>query len=156
MIKLIKKIFNYFFKFEFIRFGFVGFWNTVIDFGILNTLIFLFSKNDGIYFLIFRGIALIIATAFSFFFNKHFTFKNKDKHTFIQGTKFYVITASLIILSNLVFSHFFLNFFNAHLYLEIFNISPDLLNKNLAAFCGLVLTIIARYFLFKYFVFKKK
>lgn len=156
MINLIKKIFNFFFKFEFIRFGFIGFWNTVIDFSILNFLIFLFQTDNDIYFLIFRGIALIIATTFSFFANKYFTFKNTDKHSFVQGTKFYLITAALVILSNVFFSHFFLNLFNNYLYLEIFNISPDLLNKNLAAFCGLVLTIIARYFLFKYFVFKKK
>jgi putative flippase GtrA len=37
---LIKKILNYFLKFEFIRFGIVGFFNTVIDYGMMNLLMF--------------------------------------------------------------------------------------------------------------------
>ena len=47
MKKQIKKIFNYFLNFEFIRFGIVGVLNTLVDFGLLNILMFSFKVNSG-------------------------------------------------------------------------------------------------------------
>lgn len=70
-----------------IRFALVGGLNTVIDFGILFTLTFLgLDKIVSNYFS--TGIALI----FSFFANKHYTFKHKDGNARKQFVLFLVIT----------------------------------------------------------------
>lgn len=70
MIKLIKNIFNYFIKFEFIRFGIIGVLNTVVDFGLLNILMFSTHINNGTSFLIIRTFAFICAVLVSFPLNK--------------------------------------------------------------------------------------
>ncbi len=78
-------IFASFFKkkllviYQFAKFGLVGALNTFIDFGILNGLILLTSIAGGFYYSIFKGISFLFAAVNSYFWNKHWTFKKKDK-----------------------------------------------------------------------------
>jgi putative flippase GtrA len=62
-------IINYFLKFEFIRFGIVGFLNTVIDYSLMNILMFMFEVYQGAPFIIIKIFSIIMAIIFSYYAN---------------------------------------------------------------------------------------
>jgi len=81
--------------FEFVRFGIIGVLNTGIDFGvywILTRQIPLFSDRPYIY--IANAISFVVATIFSFFANKTWTFKARTGNTSAQAIKFFGVTTS--------------------------------------------------------------
>jgi len=53
------------------------------------------------HYLIANNIATIIAWIYSYFLNKHFVFKNKEKKHIENGSKFIALQASLLALTNL-------------------------------------------------------
>ena len=63
---------------QFIRFFCVGLLNTGIDFAVLDLLIYLTGKSNGIYFPIFKSTSFIIAVTNSYFMNKRWTFRSSD------------------------------------------------------------------------------
>jgi putative flippase GtrA len=88
---------------QIIKFGTIGFLNTVIDFSIYIMLtrnsIFLMK-----YFLIAHIISFIIANIFSFIMNKNITFKSNNEDIIKKYINFVSITAiSLIISSSILF-----------------------------------------------------
>lgn len=70
-----------------IRFAIVGCLNTIIDFGVLFILVGL-----GVPIIVGNFISTSSALIFSFFANKKFTFRNKEKMSKKQLTYFLVIT----------------------------------------------------------------
>lgn len=56
------------------RFALVGAFNTFIDLGILNFFIWTSGIAVGIFYSVFKGIAFLVATINSYFFNKYWTF----------------------------------------------------------------------------------
>lgn len=67
--QLLMSIINYFLKFEFIRFGIVGFLNTVIDYSLMNILMFMFEVYQGVPFVIIKIFSIIVAIIFSYYAN---------------------------------------------------------------------------------------
>lgn len=69
LAQLLTKIITYFLNFEFIRFGLVGFFNTVIDYGLMNLLMFTFKTNSGNGFLTIKIFSIGVAIIFSYYAN---------------------------------------------------------------------------------------
>ena len=56
------------------RFALVGAFNTFVDLGILNLLIWISGVATGPLYPVFKGIAFLVATVNSYFWNKYWTF----------------------------------------------------------------------------------
>ncbi len=135
-VELITKILNYFFKFEFIRFGFVGFLNTVIDYVLMNILMFMFHVNQGVGFVFIKIFSITLAVVFSYYMNLFFTFKLKKGNT-KQLIKFILLSGITIIVNVLIASYLVDNInlpINKYLW------------ANIASFAGAIIAIAMRYF----------
>ncbi len=135
--------------YQFAKFGLVGALNTFIDFGILNGLILLTSIAGGFYYSVFKGISFLFAAVNSYFWNKHWTFKKKDK-IFASGefAKFLAVT----------FVGFLLNVGAATLVVN--TIGPqygigDKLWANIGAFIAVFVGLTWNFVGSKFIVFKK-
>jgi putative flippase GtrA len=102
MIKLIKNIIRYFLRFEFIRFGIVGVLNTIVDFGLLNILMFATKTNTGTGFIIIRTSAFICAVLVSFPLNKDWTFKDSNEEKRFKFFKFFIVTLVTLVINNIL------------------------------------------------------
>jgi len=76
------------------KFVLVGAFNTFIDLGVLNILIWISGVASGAWYSVFKGISFLIAVTNSYFWNKHWTFE-KRKEAFVPGefSKFLAVTA---------------------------------------------------------------
>ena len=134
--------------FQFAKFGAVGAFNTFVDWGILNTLIFITGIAGGTGFALFKGISFIVATLSAYFWNKYWTFQSKDKTNSSEITKF--ITVSVI--------GFFINVGLASIIIYLFSsttlVTPEQL-ANIAAATATAVSLFWNFFGYKLFVFKK-
>ena len=118
MKKQIKKIFNYFLNFEFIRFGIVGVLNTLVDFGLLNILMFSFKINSGSWFIVLRSFTFMVGVLVSFSLNKNWTFKSNNEEQKKKFIKFIVVAFITLLINNVITGYLILfNFLNLNLYL---------------------------------------
>lgn len=69
-------------KTQFLRFGVVGIVNTLIDFGILNALVFLLEVRGGMALLCCNAISFICANLNSYFANRTWTFAGNRAASF--------------------------------------------------------------------------
>lgn len=83
MIKLVKKLFSY----QPIRFLFVGGLNTMVGYGLYALFLYI-----GVNYLIANTLSTIIGIFHSYFWNRYFTFKSKNK-AFKEITKFVSVYA---------------------------------------------------------------
>lgn len=135
---------------EFIKFFFVGIFNTVIDFTVLNALIVLFGVGaHGEFYVILKSISFLVAVANSYFFNKYWVFRNGgDPHT---KESFFFFTVSFIgFLLNVSISYFAFLSINS-----IYTISPHLA-ANIGAIAGTGVVVLWNFIGYKFFVFSKK
>ena len=71
----------------------VGISNTLIDWGILNLLIFISGIAAGFYYSVFKGLSFVVAVINSYFWNKFWTFrKEKAERTGKEILQFLVIS----------------------------------------------------------------
>ena len=75
---------------QFIRFGLVGFVNTVVDLAVLNLLIVLtHTGRTGAMFALFKTIAFVCAVLNSYFMNRAWTFQRvPTKSSVLEGSQF--------------------------------------------------------------------
>lgn len=80
---------------QFSKFVVVGLLNTGIDFAILNALTILTGITQGASMILLNTISFTAATTNSYFLNKHWTFRDKEKNS--EEKKFFqFIAVSLI------------------------------------------------------------
>ena len=130
-----------------IRFSFVGVFNTLLDLGILNLLIYLFNVVTPLAFSICKGISFSLAIINSYFMNKYFTFIKKEK----SRKEFYsfVLVSIIGLFINMVVSSFLF---------YLIGLSPQPISihviATLAAIIGAIFSMIINYIGYSYFVFK--
>ena len=135
-----KQNLNYFSKFII-----AGILNTLLDWGILNTLLILTGKQEAIFYTLFKFISFLFAALNSFLLNKYWVFKAQDEK--FQILKFSVITVFGIILNNLAAT------------LVTFKLCPLILSEfyycsNLGAFAGTLVSLIWNFLGYRFFAFK--
>ena len=82
----------------------VGILNSSIDFAVLNLLMFLFAKTSGSFMLGFKFLSFTAGATNSYFWNKFWTFEEKDKAHSSQFVKFYsVALGGLLIHASTIF-----------------------------------------------------
>jgi len=75
----------------------IGSANFAVDFGVLNLLIFLTGIASGWLFTLFKSISFMVAVTNSFFWNKLWAFKKKDKNVKESGKEFMQFLAVSVI-----------------------------------------------------------
>ena len=132
---------------KFVRFSLVGIFNTLLDLGILNLLIYLFNVVDPFAFSICKGISFFLAAMNSYYMNKYFTFAKKQK----SKKEFYLfILVSIISL--------FINMFISSLFFYLLGLYPQIISihmiATISAIIGAMFSTIINYISYSYFVFK--
>ena len=91
---------------QFIKFSLIGGLNTIIDFSVLNFLMWLTKIYQGSLILLFNTISFTIAVINSYLWNKYWTFQEKGRKGIpVQFLKFLTISIiGVAINSSIVFS----------------------------------------------------
>ena len=135
--------------FQLSKFVVVGVLNTLVDFGVLNLLIAIFSVATGIGYAIFKSISFIVAVANSFAWNKYWTFESHKKTDYYEVLSFLAVSVV----------GFFINVISASV---VVNFVPILFGlssvvwANVGALTGTILAFTWNFLGYKLFVFKDK
>lgn len=133
---------------QFSKFVLIGLLNTGIDFGVLNLLMRLFSVYEGSSIIPIKAIAFFIANINSYFCNKYWTFKQKQKEHISQEYSKFLIVSGVALGIHLAIIYSITTF-----------IPPILIGEKLwANFANLVaigLSLIWNFIGYKFIVFKK-
>ncbi len=76
---------------QIVKFGIVGGLNTMVDLGILNTLIWFTGLASGTPFVIFKTLSFSVAVTSSYFWNKYWTFNSYSERSANEFTKFILV-----------------------------------------------------------------
>lgn len=132
------------------KFGSVGILNTMVDWGVLNLLLFLTGVTSGVLYSVFKGISFLVALLNSYGWNKFWTF-SEQKQTKKIGREFLQFTVVSVI-------GFVINVGTASLVVNYLGrpeaISPELW-ANLGALAGTILGMTWNFLGYKLIVFKK-
>lgn len=129
-----------------VRFGAVGILNTLIDFAVLNLLLKLVAGSEGGPLLLCNATAFLVASLNSYFFNRKWTFQQKDRATLRQFLTFFALTAGGLLVNTLT------------LYLLVAAFVPpassaSLLVVNVAKAAATVASLVWNYLAYRYVVF---
>jgi putative flippase GtrA len=148
------------------KFVLVGALNTLIDWGVLNLLLFLANIASGPFYSVFKGISFIVAVTNSYFWNKFWTFKKaapavlpsgERKSTGKEVLQYFVISIIGFTL-NVAIASLIVNVWGPHFNIFGLNWAPDLAAKRWGTFGALVGTLtglVWNFLGYKLIVFKK-
>ncbi len=142
--------------FQFVKCASVGVLNTLVDFAVLNILMWATGIYSGKYIGILIGISFCFAVTNSFIWNKKWTFKNKSINA--KDLQRQIITFIIISLGGLAIKTYSASFVinNVHI-VPLFNISETLWVKlwaNVGNASAVLLTMIWNFVGYKLVVFK--
>ncbi len=130
------------------KFVAVGGLNTLLDLGILNTLIFLSGIAAGWWYSIFKGISFIAAVINSYFWNKNWTFGVSDSANIKEFSQFMAV--SLV--------GFAINVGAASLLVNFIG-SPESISPerwaNIGALSATIISLVWNFIGYKFIVFKR-
>lgn len=133
--------------YQFTKFAAVGTLNTLINLGILNTLIAFTGVAEGYKYSLFVLVGFLFATTNSFFWNKLWTFGDTSGVQAKQTVAFYVLTA-VGALINVGVASVIVNGIGHP------NISPQIW-ANVGGLAGVAASFLWNFLGYKFFVFKK-
>jgi len=128
---------------EFFRFVFVGVLNTVLDFGVLNALLFLTGKQELVFYSLFKTISFSVVVIFSFFMNRSFVFKKQGDF------KVFLIVSIAAALLNVSSAALAVKFCGTYLGQNLF-----IFCANFGVFFGILIAFVPNFFGYKLLVFK--
>jgi putative flippase GtrA len=142
------------------RFIAVGVFNTIVDFSILNILVFSFGFNK----ILANSISVTVAMTLSYLLNKSVVFKYEKGHQVGKIAKFIVVTAfGLFVLQNGIIYLLVHKFaFPGNLAITIIHdigltgLSHSFISLNIAKALATAVTLIWNYFMYRYVVFVDK
>jgi dolichol-phosphate mannosyltransferase len=85
---------------QFVRFCIVGSLNAVIDFGVLNLLLWLYPTTTTWKILGYNSVAVLLAATNSFFWNKYWTFQKRSPITFQEVYRFIVVASGTMLMND--------------------------------------------------------
>jgi putative flippase GtrA len=85
---------------QFLRFCIVGTLNSVIDFGVLNLLLWLYPTTSTGKTLGYNSLAVLLASTNSFFWNKYWTFQLRSPITFQEIYRFIVVASGTTLMND--------------------------------------------------------
>jgi putative flippase GtrA len=134
---------------EIIKFAFIGGLNTVIDFAVLNALIFLFGVGEkGQFYVIFKAISFLVAVANSYLFNKRWVFTEDTKTSKVLEKFLFFIVSGIGFLLNVSISTGVFTFVTYK-----FSVGHNFA-ANIGALCGSAFLFIWNFAGYKLIVFK--
>ncbi len=89
---------------RFLRFCVVGTSNAIIDFGVLNLLLWMYPTNSNWQVLTYNSLAVLLAATNSFIWNKYWTFKQRHRITRQEVWRFIILTSGTVVLNDLLMS----------------------------------------------------
>ncbi len=140
---------------QFIRFGLIGGMNTLIDLGVLNTLMFASGLKTGIYYTIFKTISFTFAATSSYFFNKYWAFKDKDKKEEAKKFSQFFLISIIGAIINVGTATLVVRYLKPALGGTLIIPLSDQLWGNVGALCGTAIGLIWNFIGYKFIVFKK-
>jgi putative flippase GtrA len=133
---------------QFSKFVVIGFVNTAIDFAVLNLLMWWTGVYQGAWIVLLNAISFTIAVINSYFWNKYWTFRDKNEVGVKEFSQFIMVTLiGLAINSGVVYGM-------TTLIPPFFGLSPELW-ANFAKAAATGLSLIWNFIGYKFFVFKK-
>ena len=152
---MMQKLWNY----KLTRFLVIGICNTLLDFILLNTMVFVL----GFTVLLANTVSVCIGVTISYFLNHHIVFKKKHNPTVNIYLQFFLVTGlSIVIIQGITIS------LTSPLYTHIFNaikvnVLPVYLSKyeqkitlNLSKATAVVVGMVWNYLLYNKFIFVEK
>lgn len=133
---------------QFAKFGAVGAFSTLFDFGILNILISTVGIATGVGYSLFKAISFICANVASYFLNRYWTFGIQRSANVKEFGQFFIVSVIGFIL-NVAIASFVVNFLTPP---AIF--TPERW-ANLGAFLATLVALIWNFLGYKFIVFKK-
>jgi putative flippase GtrA len=132
---------------QFGRFAAVGTLNTLINFGILNLLMYFTGITRGIYYSLFIAIAFVAAVTNSYFWNKFWSFQSKNGISLSEFSRFLIITIVGLLINDGVAS-FLVNVLGP---IDGFS---AVLWANLSALAGVAAAFLWNFCGYRYIIFK--
>lgn len=135
--------------FQLAKFVLVGALNTFVDLGILNLLMFIFAVSTGWLYSIFKAISFICSVVNSYFWNKFWTYEQKE--TKVGGKEFgkFFLVAGTGFLLNVGIASFAVNIIRPQ-----FGLSKEIW-ANVGAFIAIICVFMWNFLGYKFLVFKK-
>ena len=127
----------------------VGALNTFIDLGVLNGLIWISGIATGLFFTVFKGLSFLVATLNSYFWNKYWTFRKKEK-VFAPGEYLkFLIAVTIGLFINIGVASFVVNIIGPQ-----YGITEKMW-ANVGAFTAVLVAWVWNFLASKFIVFKK-
>lgn len=134
---------------QFGKFAAVGTLNTLLDFGVLNVLILVTGIAVGWLFSLFKVLSFLVAVTNSYFWNKFWTFQNRQPMIAREYLRFFIFTIASVIL-NVGIASLIVNVIGAP---SGFNVKTW---ANIGALFGTFVAFMWNFVVYKKFVFVEK
>ncbi|MFN7088812.1 MAG: GtrA family protein, partial [Candidatus Paceibacteria bacterium] len=77
----------------------VGVLNTMVDFGVLNFLIYITSIAVGVWFSVFKGTSFVASVINSYFWNKYWTFEKREPVSKKEFLQFLIVSVTALLVN---------------------------------------------------------
>ncbi len=136
---------------QFAKFCMISFSNLVIDFGILNLLIYYSGVAEGVLYSVFKAVSFLLANVNGYAWNKFWTFSSREvEGWFKQFIRFFAVVGVGLVINVTVATYVVAEFGGSG-----GSISSTVW-ANIGAAVSLVFTLFWNFFGLKYLVFEKR